>query len=132
MIAATGARALPWLARSDLACSHDGWVEVGDTHQSLSHPEVFAAGDCCTRLDPRFARSGVHAVHAGPVLAHNLLAHARGEALRQYTPRRHSLYLIACGARWAIASWGRCSAQGRWVWRWKDWIDRRFIRSNSA
>lgn len=132
VIAATGARALPWLERSGLACSDDGWIEVGDTHESLSHPEVFAAGDCCTRLDPRFARSGVHAVHAGPVLAHNLLAHARGEALRHYTPRRHSLYLIACGPRWAIASWGRWSAQGRWVWRWKDWIDRRFIRSHSV
>lgn len=88
--------------------------------------------EICTRLDPHFARSGVHAVHAGPVLAHNLLAHARGEALRHYTPRRHSLYLIACGPRWAIASWGRWSAQGRWVWRWKDWIDRRFIRSHSV
>ncbi len=132
VIAATGARALPWLARSGLACSHEGWVEVGDTHQSLSHPEVFAAGDCCTRLERRFARSGVHAVHAGPVLAHNLLAHSRREALQQYIPRRHSLYLIACGPRWAIASWGRWSAQGRWVWRWKDRIDRNFIRRNSV
>ncbi len=131
VIAATGARALPWLARSGLACSEEGWVEVRDTHQSLSHPEVFAAGDCCARLDSRFARSGVHAVHAGPVLAHNLLAHSRGEALRPYTPRPHSLYLIACGPRWAIASWGCWSAQGRWVWHWKDRIDRSFIRRNT-
>ncbi len=132
VIAATGARALPWLAHSGLACSREGWVEVGDTHQSLSHPEVFAAGDCCARLERHFARSGVHAVHAGPVLAHNLLAHSRSEALQRYIPRRHSLYLIACGPRWAIASWGRWSAQGRWVWRWKDRIDRSFIRRNSV
>jgi len=35
--------------------------------------------------------------------------------------------LLSCGARRAIASWGNWSAQGRWVWAWKDWSDRRFV-----
>lgn len=29
---------------------------------------------------------------------------------------------------YAIASWGNFSAQGRWVWWLKNWIDRSFIK----
>ena len=72
-------------------------------------------------------RSGVHAVRAGPILATNLKAVLKGEALSSYQPQPKSLYLLACGPRYAIASWGAWSAEGRWVWAWKDWIDRRFI-----
>lgn len=132
VIAATGARPAAWLAGSGLACSEAGWVEVDACHRSLSHPEVFAAGDVCTRTDRLLARSGVHAVHAGPVLAANLLAVLAGKPLHPYLPKPRSLYLIACGPRHAIASWGRCSAEGGWVWRWKDWIDRGFIRRHAV
>jgi NADH dehydrogenase FAD-containing subunit len=69
----------------------------------------------------------VHAVRAGPVLARNLMAVLSGRPLTTYTPRRRSLYLLACGDRYAIVSWGKVSLEGRWAWRWKDWIDRRFI-----
>jgi hypothetical protein len=37
------------------------------------------------------------------------------------------LNLLACGARYAIASWGNLSFEGRWVWHWKDHIDRKFV-----
>lgn len=98
----------------------------------MSHPQVFAAGDTCARQDVRVARSGVHAVHAGPVLTHNLLSTIAGEPLRSYPPRPRSLYLLATGPRRAIASWGPWSAEGRWAWRWKDRIDRAFIRRFNA
>lgn len=131
VIAATGARALPWLRESGLACDAEGWVAVDAGHRSVSHPFIHAAGDVCTRATPGFTRSGVHAVHAGPVLAANLLASvdgvAEGEPRRSYLPRTRSLYLIATGPRHAIASWGRWSAEGRWVWHWKDYLDRGFI-----
>jgi NADH dehydrogenase FAD-containing subunit len=128
VIAATGARAPVWLQLSQLALDPGGYILVDRHHRSVSHPNVFAAGDVCARPDTHLSRSGVHAVRAGPVLASNLLAVLEGGPLRTYAPKSNSLYLLACGPRYAIASWGAWSAEGRWVWRWKDWIDRRFTR----
>lgn len=128
VIAATGARPAPWLAATGLALDNAGYILVDAAHRSLSHTDVFAAGDTCARPDVAMARSGVHAVYVGPVLAHNLLAVLRGGALKAYQPKPNPLYLLACGPRYAIASWGNWSAQGAWVWYWKDWIDRRFMR----
>jgi NADH dehydrogenase FAD-containing subunit len=128
VIAATGARAPRWLALSGLQLDVHDYVAVDGTYRSCSHRNVFAAGDVSARQDVVVARSGVHAVHAGPVLAANLLATLQGGPMRSYLPRRHSLYLLACGPRYAVASWGRWSAEGAWVWRWKDGIDRGFVR----
>jgi pyridine nucleotide-disulfide oxidoreductase family protein len=128
VIAATGARAPCWLAFSKLMLDENGYVAVDGYHRSLSHSNVFAAGDVCARQDLVMARSGVHAVHAGPVLADNLLASLAGRQLTTYQPRRRSLYLLACGPQYAVASWGGLSTEGKWVWRWKDRIDRGFIK----
>lgn len=132
VIAATGARPAPWLAATGLALDDAGYILVDAHHRSRSHAEVFAAGDTCARQDVAMARSGVHAVQAGPVLAHNLLATLSGQPLRTYQPKPHPLYLLACGPRYAVASWGNWSAQGTWVWYWKDWIDRGFVRRFSG
>ena len=132
IIAAVGARAPCWLRLSRLAFDEHGYVSVDATHRSVSHPNVFAVGDVCARVDMMLVRSGVHAVRAGPTLAHNLIASITGRPLVSYRPRKRSLYLLATGSKHAIASWGRFSAAGRWVWRWKDWIDRRFMRRHGA
>ena len=128
ILAATGAKAAPWLASSGLAIDGQGYIQVNNQHQSVSHANVFAAGDVCSRSHPHFSRSGVHAVYAGKALAHNLPAFLNGETLRSYMPKPRSLYLLATGSKHAIASWGEWSAAGHWVWRWKDYIDRGFIQ----
>lgn len=132
VIAATGTRAPCWLQPANLALDEDGYIAVDQYHRSLSHPNVFAAGDVCSRQDVKLVRSGVHAVHAGPVLAKNLYSMLKGGGMVSYRPRRSSLYLLACGPRYAVASWGRFSLEGKWVWYWKDWIDRRFIKRFSS
>jgi pyridine nucleotide-disulfide oxidoreductase family protein len=128
VLLATGARSPQWIRPAGVALSADGFIQVRATHQSTSHADVFAAGDICARDDEGWARSGVHAVHAGPVLAENLQRVLRGQPMAEYRPRRHPLALLASGSEDAIVSWGWLVARGRWAWRWKRWIDERFVR----
>lgn len=126
-LVSTGAAAPAWPAASGLATDADGFIRVGPTLQSVSHPQVFAAGDVAAYAQPR-PKSGVYAVRAGPVLAHNLRAACEGQPLQAWTPQARALYLISTGERHALATWGRWSWRGAWVWRWKDRIDRQFVR----
>ena len=131
-IVATGSAAPQWLRGSGLALDPDGCIATGATLQSLSHETVFAAGDVATRVDAPRPRSGVHAVRAGPPLAHNLRCALEQRPLAAYRPQQRSLSLLACGDRYAIASWGSWSCEGRAVWWLKDRIDRRFVAGYRA
>ena len=127
-VIAVGGEAPAWLADSGLQLDEQGFVATGATLQSLSHPQVFAAGDVASRTDDPHPRSGVHAVRAGPPLLDNLRAFVAGGELRSHRPQRRTLNLLACGDGRAIASWGGWSTQGHWVGWWKDRIDRGFVQ----
>ncbi|WP_332669871.1 FAD-dependent oxidoreductase [Aromatoleum sp.] len=123
---ATGAAAHPWIAASGLATDREGYARVDATLRSVSHPQVFAAGDCAAYATPR-PKSGVFAVRAGPPLAENLLRSLAGEPLRAWRPQRRALYLVSTGTGAALGARGVVGWWGAWVWRWKDRIDRRFV-----
>jgi pyridine nucleotide-disulfide oxidoreductase family protein len=130
-IVATGTAAASWPREAGLAADDGGFVAINDYLQSTSHPHVFAAGDCATMINHQRPKSGVYAVRAGPPLNENLRRALNGTALKPYTPQPRSLYLISTGDKHAIASWGNWTIEGDWVWRWKDRIDRAFMRKYS-
>lgn len=104
-----------------------GYLAVNDCLQSLSHPAVFGAGDCATSVAHPRPKAGVFAVRAGPTLAGNLRAALAGQPLVPHVSSARFLSLISTGDRSAVGSWGPLAWQGKWVWRWKDRIDRRWI-----
>ncbi len=124
---ATGAQAPPWLAQTGLATDERGFIRIDSMLRSVSHKNIFAVGDC-TSWTPSLPKAGVYAVRMGPVLAKNLLASIDSKPLHTYVPQRRYLVLIGTGGLYAVASWARFAWQGRWVWNWKERIDRRFIR----
>ena len=124
---ATGGQAYAWPAGSGLALDEAGFIRVDAMLRSVSHPNIFAAGDCASH-DAAVPKAGVFAVRMGPVLSHNLRASLQGRPLRSYRPQRRYLALLSVGKRHAIAAWGPFAWQGGWVWRWKDRIDRGFLR----
>ncbi len=123
----TQAGGAPWLRDSGLALDAAGFIEVNDHLQSITDPAVFAAGDIASIVGRPLEKAGVFAVRMGPPLADNLRLSVLGQPLRAYRPQRNWLALISTGDQHAIASRGAIGFEGDWVWRWKDWIDRRFM-----
>lgn len=130
---ATGAQAHDWQRdaerRGTLSVDSSGFVRIDERLISLSHPTVFAVGDCASWDAHALPKSGVHAVRMGPVLAVNIRVALGGTgAFVRYKPPANVLALLATGDGRAIASRGNLAAEGTWVWHWKDHIDRRFMR----
>jgi len=124
---ATGAEAYAWQSTSGLAVDERGFFRIDSLLRSVSHPQVFAVGDCAAWPQP-LPKAGVHAVRMGPVLSHNLRAALGHGRPRPHRPQRAILALLATADGQAIASWRGLTAHGRWVWKWKDHIDRGFVR----
>jgi selenide,water dikinase len=123
----TQAVGAPWLRETGLALDAQGFIEVNDCLQSTADARVFAAGDVASRVGQPLAKAGVFAVRQAMPLLHNLRASVLGQPLKPYRAQRRWLALLGTGGAQAVASRGALSAHGGWVWRWKGWIDRRFM-----
>jgi selenide,water dikinase len=124
----TRAGGAAWLAATGLALDGDGFVVVNEHLQSVNDARIFAAGDVASIQGRPLEKAGVFAVRMGRPLAENLRRAVLGQLLYSYRPQRRWLALISTGDRFAVASRGALGFAGRWVWLWKDWIDRRFMR----
>ena len=126
---ATPARPLDLLASSNLERCERGFIRVHDTLQSISAPDVFAAGDCSTlESHPDLPKAGIFSVREGPVLRDNLRAALDGKALRPYRPQPVYLFLLNTADGRAIMNYSGVAAYGTWAFRWKNFIDRRWMR----
>lgn len=125
-VGAAGARPYDWLADTGVDLNA-GFIAVGPTLQS-SDPAIFAAGDCAYLTHAPRPKAGVFAVRQAPVLFDNLRAALSGGDMRPYQPQKDYLKLVSLGSKRALAEkWGTARA-GSLLWRWKDRIDRKFMR----
>lgn len=130
LIWAIHASAQSWLEKSRLACDNNGFIQVDEYLRSISHPDVFATGDCAAFTPMPLPKTGVYAVRQGPLLAKNISTQLVGYThLQPYKPQRFFLSLLTTGGRHAVASRGTFFTHGKWVWLWKNHIDRSFMAS---
>lgn len=124
----TQAAAAPWIRGSGLAADERGFMRVNDCLQSISHPQVFAAGDIATMVNHPRPKAGVFAVRHGKPLTENLRRAIQGQPLQPFSPQKQFLILIGLGDETAVASRGPFGfGPTGWLWRWKDNIDRKFM-----
>ncbi|MCY2968387.1 MAG: selenide, water dikinase SelD, partial [Planctomycetota bacterium] len=128
VIWATAAAAPAVLERFQLPRGPSGFLAVRPTLQSTGGAPVFAVGDTADFQDHPVPKAGVYAVRQGPVLWENLNRFFAGRELVNSVQQRGFLSLLSLGDGRAIADYRGWSATGRWAWRWKDWIDRRFMK----
>ena len=126
----TGATPHQWLAQSPLALDAAGWLRVDATLRAVDGRAVWGAGDCVAlEHAPWMPRSGVYAIRAAPVLAHNLRVAAEGSGHpNEFHPQRRALALLDTADGRALAHWGSFTAAGRWAWWLKHFIDGRYVR----
>lgn len=126
VVGAAGARPWGWLAQSGLPLK-DGFIEVDEWLRVVDDPAIYAVGDCAhIRHAPR-PKAGVYAVRAAPILTHNLRADLTGAQRRIFNPQADFLKLVSLGGKQALADRGGVGLSLPGLWRWKDWIDQRFM-----
>jgi len=130
----TGVSAPEWVQHTALGLDADGYIEVDRLQRSVSHPEVYAAGDIAGMRDQPRPKSGVFAVRQGPVLARNLRAAVLEQPAdaRPYRAQSRFLALLNCADGTAIASYAGLAFRHKLLWKLKDRIDSAFMDKFSA
>jgi selenide,water dikinase len=127
----TQASAANWIRESGLAADSKGFMQVNDCLQSVSHPNVFGAGDIAAMVNYSRPKAGVFAVRQGKPLFENLQQFLLEKPLKPFAPQEQYLGLIGTGNKRAIASRGSFMCESALLWYWKNWIDRQFMQKFS-
>jgi selenide,water dikinase len=124
----TEASAAEWFATTGLPLDGRGFLAVADTLRSTGDERIFAVGDCATVLKHPRPKAGVFAVRQGPPLAENLRRVVLDQAPESFVPQARYLSIIGTGDGRAVATRGSWAIEGAWVWRWKNHVDRKWMR----
>ena len=126
VVGVAGARPYDWVESIGVD-THEGFITVDETLRSVSHPTIFAVGDCAhMAFDPR-VKAGVFAVRQAPVLTANITALLRDTRLQKFDPQVDYLKLVSLGEKAAGADKYKRFVHGPALWRLKDKIDRDFM-----
>jgi len=135
---ATGTVGPALLRNSPLPTDDRGFLRATRSLQSVSHPRIFAAGDCAAINGLDLAKVGVHAVKQGPTLRTNLGRTLRALAdgrpvpqpkdLATFQPYPLTPLILSTGSPDGLWTAGPLWAAHPWLLRLKHWIDRRWIR----
>ena len=129
LVFTTSAAPPKWILDSSLAKDEKGFLKVNSSLQSVSNKDIFAAGDIASIEGERLEKSGVYAVRQAPILYENIIRSSQNKKLLKYKPQRHFLSLLSIGDRRAIAKKkGFITKPSKWIWLWKDSIDRNFMK----
>jgi NADH dehydrogenase FAD-containing subunit len=103
------------LTHSGMTLDERGFVQFDETLRSVSHPDVFVAGE---------------SADMGTALTDNVAAFcgdAPARRYRRYQPSTRQLTLLDCGDGSALLAYGGVAREGRMAMRLKESLDRRFI-----
>ncbi|MEM8824290.1 MAG: FAD-dependent oxidoreductase, partial [Pseudomonadota bacterium] len=126
-IGAAGARPHPWVAKTKLPLE-DGFIRVCPDLSVEGRDDLFGAGDCVLMTETPRPKAGVYAVRSAPILHANLHAALSGKPTKPFKPQGKYLKLISLGGKDALAERGDNALSHPLLWRWKDHIDRKFMR----
>ena len=127
---AAGATAQDWLSNAGIELKN-GFVVVDEELRSTSDPSIYAVGDCAHFGAAPLPKAGVYAVRQAPILLRNLRADLTGGSRSSYRPQSDFLRLVSLGERCAVGQRFSLGICGKAVWRFKDRIDRKFMRKLS-
>lgn len=125
---ATGVKPPALFRDSDLPVGPDGGLLVNRFLQVDQQPALFGGGDCIDFAHKPLARVGVYAVRQNPILFDNLQTALEEKVLTPFIPQPHVMLIFNLGDGNAVLHRRGRVLNGTWAFRFKDWIDRRFMR----
>lgn len=131
-IMATGIRPNKLETQETLQTTNTGEIIVNAYLQSIDHPNIFASGDCSYFEPQPLWKSGFHAINQGPILLKNLIAISKGLKLHEYKPTKRIQTALYLGDGTGLLIIGKFSYLGKLSFIIKNYIERRYIKSNQC
>ena len=129
---AGGVKAPELVADSELPTGHNGRVKVDRYLRVLDHPEIYAAGDLASVVDPRTGHVlpplAQVALEEGETVARNLDAELEGKPLQAFTFHDKG-FVVSVGTRRGVADIAGITTGGRLAHLLKDAIEWEYRQS---